>query len=188
MSKLLKILVVLVFILGSAVSFFLYYIGFFGELTFSEKEMGPYKLVYLDHKGDYSKSGDIQMMVYKTLIESYKVKTSRGFGIYFDNPKKVEVEYLRSQVGCILEEKDFNQIGAIQKKFKVKDFPKTKSVVTQFPYKNKLSILAGMFKVYPRLEEEIKEKGYSPGPVMEIYDMANKKIYYILPLSQAITP
>jgi hypothetical protein len=41
--------------------------------------------------------------------------------------------------------------------------------------------MAGVIKVYPILKNYMIEKGYSNEvPVMELYDMIAKKIYYII--------
>lgn len=41
--------------------------------------------------------------------------------------------------------------------------------------------MAGVIKVYPVLKKYIIEKGYNNEvPVMELYDMVAKKIYYVI--------
>ena len=36
----------------------------------------------------------------------------------------------------------------------------------------------GIMKVYPALDKYLKEHKYSDSPIMEIYDVPNKKIIY----------
>jgi hypothetical protein len=43
---------VIVFIIIGIV-LFLFYLGFFSKIIIEEKEMGPFVLIYEDHKGDY---------------------------------------------------------------------------------------------------------------------------------------
>lgn len=157
------------------------YYGLFSSIKFEEKEMGSYVLVYDDYVGDYKNSGEIMDKVYYSLIED-SVETTKGFGIYFDNPKEVKREECRSQLGCILEEKDYDKIESLKEKYKVKEFTKTKCVVSEFPHKGSLSIIMGIMKVYPKLEAYIKEKGYDNNPIMELYDTPGKTTYYIMPI------
>ncbi len=158
------------------------YLGFFNSVDFTIREMGPYQLVYREHRGDYSGTGVIQKEIYKALLNDEKIRTTRGFGIYYDDPRQVKKENLRSIAGCILEEKDYQNIESLKKKYSIMEFHKTRAVVTEFPFRGRGSILAGVLKVYPRLDEYTKERGYAPAPVMEIYNVPEKKIIYIMPI------
>ena len=62
----------------------------------------------------------------------------------------------------------------------MKDIPKENSIVTVFPYRNKVSIIIGVYKVYPKLDEYIKNNNYEENPILEIYDRENEKIYYTM--------
>jgi len=54
-----------------------------------------------------------------------------------------------------------------------------KYIVTEFPHKGNMSIIVSIMKVYPALNKYMEENGYEQNvPVMEIYDMPNKKILY----------
>jgi len=87
---------------------------------------------------------------------------------------------LRSEIGCILEEKDLSKVEELKaKQFKIKEFPKTEAIVVEFPFNTQFSILAGIMKVYPKLEAYRKEYNYQTREVMEIYDVPSKKILYI---------
>ena len=168
----------LILILIAVVVVGLIYFGILGEIAIKEQEAGPFKVVYETHIGDYSKVRIIQDEIYYSLIED-GITTTKGFGIYYDNPKVVEKEMLRSEGGVIIEEVDYSKIYELKGKYNLKDIPKTKSVVATFPYRNKFSIILGVFKVYPKLNNYITEKGYQPTPAMEIYDKENKKIIYL---------
>lgn len=61
----------------------------------------------------------------------------------------------------------------------MKEYPISKSVVAEFPYKGKMSIILGIFKVYPKLSAYINEHKYASTPIMELYDQPNEKIEYI---------
>lgn len=61
----------------------------------------------------------------------------------------------------------------------LKDTHLQKSVVAEFPYKGKMSIIIGIFKVYPKLSAYIKEHKYNQTPIMELYDQPNERLEYI---------
>ena len=79
----------LILILIAVVVVGLIYFGILGEIAIKEQEAGPFKVVYETHIGDYSKVRIIQDEIYYSLIED-GITTTKGFGIYYDNPKVVE--------------------------------------------------------------------------------------------------
>lgn len=175
-----KITMGVITLLLIALVYFLFSAGFFANVTIEEKNVGPYTLVYEEFIGDYKNTPKIQDKIYYALLNDYKIETLKGFGIYYDNPKEVSRDKLRSEIGCILEEKDLARVEELKtKSFKIKEFPKTNAIVIEFPFNNQFSILAGIMKVYPKLEAYRKEKNYKPREVMEIYDVPSKKILYI---------
>ncbi|MDP4239191.1 MAG: hypothetical protein Q8904_06950, partial [Bacteroidota bacterium] len=103
----------------------------------------------------------------------------RQFGIYFDNPQKVEQSKLRSEVGCILENADTSKVFWLKARFNIKTYPVKRYITAEFPFKGRMSILIGILKIYPALTKYAKKNGYGEtGPIMEIYDMPNNKILY----------
>ncbi len=171
---------VIVFIIIGIV-LFLFYLGFFSKIIIEEKEMGPFVLIYEDHKGDYKWTAKIQNDIYYSLLNEYKIETFKGFGIYYDNPKKVPVNELRSIAGCILEKWDYNKIIYLKEKsFKIKEIPIQNSIVVEFPYKNSFSIIAGIIKVYPKIEQYIQDNNLKTNEIMEIYDVPSNKIIYLM--------
>jgi GyrI-like small molecule binding domain len=140
---------------------------------------GGETIAYRDVRGNYKQSGPVSDDVYNQLMEKLDVETFRGFGIYYDDPQKVEEENLRSEVGCIIEKQDLDKIDRIREYFQVKAIPEKKYLTVEFPYRNPLSSLMGVFKVHPVLKKEaIKENPSFTGSVMEIWDVPRKKILY----------
>ncbi len=145
------------------------------------KEAGPYTVVYIPHKGDYAKAGDIIDNVNSELVREYNIITHKSFGIYYDNPGKVKKENLRSDLGVILEGEAKEKAGEIRGDLKVRALERKKCPVTEFPYYNESSVVFGLIKAYPALNKYIKENDlenltYS----MEIYDIPGEKITYML--------
>ena len=174
-----KIVVIILGILTiAAVAFYAYY-GGFAAPQISISAPGGETLIYEKIEGDYRQSGAIMDRIYYSLLNEDQIETYKGFGIYYDNPQKVGVNELRSEAGCILEEKDLERLPELQKKYLVRTFPATKYLVTEFPYKNNLSALFSLIKVYPALNKFALENGFSEdSAVMEIYDIPNQKIIY----------
>jgi hypothetical protein len=163
--------------------FYLYYMGFFNKIEITEKEMGPYKVAFKEHIGDYKETGKIMDEIYHSLLDD-GVETYKGFGIYYDDPKVVKKDKLRSIAGSIIEEKDYDKIDKLKDKYGIKTIDKTRSITTEFPFKNKMSIMFGIMKVYPELNKYIDSKGYKRGYVMEIYDVPNKKTIYVAEIKE----
>jgi len=155
------------------------YYGLFTRISIAEKEMGGFWLLYEKHVGDYREVGQIMDRMYSRLLGEDAIETSRGFGLYYDDPKKVKKENLRSVAGCILDKQDEGKIDHLKKNYKIQYYPASESVVAEFPFKGTLSIFIGIFKVYPKLAEYIEQRNYPPGPIMEIYDTPHKKIFYV---------
>ena len=153
--------------------------GLFYSVSVSEKNVGPYLLVYRTHIGDYKGVGPIISEIYDDLKNNYSIEATKGFGLYYDNPQEVDKAKLRSIVGCIVEGRSVEDLKKVSNKYGVKEYPSSKSVVAEFPYKGKMSIIIGIFKVYPKLGSYIKEHKYTQTPIMELYDQPHKRIEYI---------
>jgi hypothetical protein len=178
-----NILLVFTTIVIVAILVLLIYSGYYQKIKIWEQEMGPYTVVYKEHKGDYSKIKTVMDSVYASLKKE-GIETTRGVGIYYDNPMVTPKEELKSLGGCILEENQLGKVSELQSKnYLVKQIDKKQSLVTEFPFTTPLSIMLGVVKVYPEINRYIKEKGYKNNAIMEIYDMLNKKITYRMELN-----
>ncbi|MBN2747373.1 MAG: GyrI-like domain-containing protein [Bacteroidales bacterium] len=182
--KILKVLGILILvIIALAVGAFAYF-GGFHKVEFKTVTTGGEVLVYEDMLGDYSKSPAVMDKVYSALLDNYKIETTKGIGIYFDNPQNKAVEELRSEIGCIVEPKDTALLKSISD-FKIKVLPVQEYLVAEFPYKGGVSIIVGLMKVYPAMTNYVKENNLPvDSPVMEIYDVPNKTIQYRRLISQ----
>lgn len=172
-------IVIIVLLLVSA-GIWIYY-GGLTTIVFSNPKQGGEVLIYKEVVGHYMKSGDISEEIYNDLM-TMGIETFIGFGIFYDDPAEVKPEKCRSEIGCVLEQKDINKIPEIEKKFKVKTFPVGQYTSTDFPYKGMPSIFVGMFKVYPAINKIKEEKNelYKEGPIMELYNMKDSVITYRL--------
>lgn len=166
-------------LVGGAI--FLYYMGFFMKIRLEKKVMGPFTLIYKDHKGKCQDTAVIQDEIYDRLIKEYGTTTYKGVSIFLDDPKKVGDDQVRSKAGCLLEEKDLHVIEKIDNsELKVMKKEQGYYYVVQIPYKNKMSIFLGLLKAYPLIRSGVDEKLLDKNGVMEIYDIQEKKAYYLV--------
>jgi len=158
---------------------YLAYYGLFAGVDIKEVKKGPYVFVYGKHIGPYKDSGKVADRIYKSLLNDNKIETFKGIGIYYDKPGTVDESKLRSVSGCIIEEGSLSKIDSLKGKYKIGKLPESTYITVEFPFKGLMSIMIGIFKVYPKLEVYFSEKGYDPVPMIEIYDVPAKKIYYL---------
>ena len=155
------------------------YFGGFRKIRFRRENQGGETGVFRHAVGDYRKSGEVMDDVYHQLLDDEKIPAAKGFGVYYDNPKKVEKSRLRSDLGCIVEGLDAGQIKALSGKYDITTLPQGDYIVAEFPYKGRMSVVMGIVKVYPALEKYCRAAGIpDENPVTEIYDVPGKKIVY----------
>lgn len=155
------------------------WLGGFKIVKVCIETQGGEKVVYQGVTGDYKQCGPLSNKIYYSLLENDKIETFKGFGIFYDNPGTVEKSKLRSEAGCILEPGDEAKLAHVSGGFKTKNLPVKEYVIAEFPYRNKMSIVMSVIRVYPALNKFCKSKGlYEGGAVIEIYDMRNKRIFY----------
>jgi hypothetical protein len=183
MLKFLKWLVIVIVVLALIVVAWLAYMGFFAKLTVTEQQIGPYTLVYEEYVGPYSDTGKVIKRVYDGCKQE-GVMTLKGFGIYLTSPKEVAWDKQRSEIGCVLEPQDLGKARKLAKKFKIKVWPKSSCLVTEFPIKSDLSYMIGPMKAYPELNKAMAAKKAKLGYCMELYDMPAKKTLFIFQLAK----
>jgi hypothetical protein len=157
------------------------YYGVFSRVTVAEKRVDALNVVFTKHTGDYSTVGPPMDSLYKQLRDREGIATTRGFGLYYDNPRQVEKAKLRSVVGCVLDAADTGKAALLAGKgYRTAVIPASNSVCAEFPMKGMPSIIIGIFKVYPELMRYQKEKNIPQRPIMELYDTPRKKTVYML--------
>jgi DNA gyrase inhibitor GyrI len=162
--------------------------GLFADIQISRQQMGPYVLVYEARTGDYKAAGSVMGKVRMEMTEKFNLECPRTFGLYYDNPETVETVKLRSIAGCIIERDGSGKspgVSELKEKgvsFGVAELAQTDSIATDFPFKGTLSIVFGVMRVYPKLKEYIQSNRIAPKPIMELYDLTNEKITYMVPL------
>jgi hypothetical protein len=114
------------FIVIIGITGFLIYLAkysLFTSVNITYKNVGPYLLVNEKHVVEYKNVGPIMDKIYYDLKDIHRIVTTRGFGLYYDNPQQVEKTKLRSIAGCIMDLNSMIDSITIQKKYCVKEFP-----------------------------------------------------------------
>lgn len=183
-----KMTIIIVSIIVFAAIAIYAFLGGFRKVKFQIEMSGGETIVYKDVSGDYRQTPSVTNEVYNYLLNELKIETYKGIGIFYDNPKKVKEKVktnesvigyiMRSESGCVIEPKDTIRLSSMQCKYKIKTLPAQKTLITEFPYKGSLSLLMAMFKIYPALEKYTKVHNLKDSPIIEIYDVPNKKIIY----------
>ncbi len=156
-----------------------FYFGGFAKIELQITEQGGETLVFEEITGDYKQSAIVMDKIYHDLLENEDIETYRGFGIYYDNPKEVEINKLRADAGCILEVNHLKYLPKLEGKYNIKTLPKSTCITTEFPFRGKLSVLLGILRVYPAMHKFAQSNEIDElGEVVEIYDIPNKKIIY----------
>lgn len=152
--------------------------GGFSRVVVKVGTGGGETIVYENMTGDYSRSPEVSDRIYNALLNEEKIETTKGVGIYYDNPRNVANDKLRSEIGCVIDGADSSTLARLAGKYSMKTLPHGEYVVAEFPFRGKLSVVFGIMKVYPALDKFCRERGYADGPITEIYDVPNKKITY----------
>lgn len=176
-----KILKIILIIFGALIILFVgiyAYCGGFRKIEIKVENQGGETIVYESVTGDYGNTAEYTNKIYYALMNDEKIETTKGVGVFYDNPQTVDKDKLRSDVGSILDYTDSTIISKLSGKYQIRTLPEGDYIVAEFPLKGGMSFMVGIMKVYPALNKYRKEHGYKRSPVTEIYDVPNKKIIY----------
>lgn len=158
---------------------FAIYFKMFKKIDLSIDVQGGELIVFKSKTGDYRSSGNVMDEIYESLKTDFNIKSYKGFGIYYDNPREVRRELLRYDAGCIINKQDVSNINKLKERFEIAECPKKRYLIAEFPYKGKTSAIIGVMKVYPAILKYLnKQELPHNGSVMEIYDIPGKRIIY----------
>ncbi len=138
----------------------LYYIGFFNSTQIELTKKGPYTIVCLDNSGPYYKTIK-KIETVKQLLAGTSVHILASCGLYYDDPKSVPQDKLRSKAGVIVK-----SIVTARPPLEILTIPRRQVVV------GTLKANPGLVgtKVYPKLQDWLWRKGLTGGtPSLEIY-------------------
>lgn len=150
-------------LIAAAVGFAAYRTGYFKEVTISSGQKGPFQLYYREHLGPYHKI--------IPLIEEVETKMKEtgspcpwAFGRFFDDPKIVDHDRLRSHAGCAFPGTEGGPLTP--EGIKSETLPSAEYLLATFNGSPSI----GPFVVYPKIEEWCQTYGYQiVSPVVELY-------------------
>lgn len=165
---------------------YLIFSGLFYKIVIIEKEIEPFYVAYTKNTGNYKYSGQFMDEIFYKLKQN-DIETEKGFGMYFDNPAETKVNERRYYAGVVITENQYQQMLNHDYGVETSLIEPGNSLYTEFIYRNRLSVFISIFKVYPalgRFVRQNKNEGLN-SPVIEIYDVPNKKIYFIYSLENS---
>lgn len=177
--KILKWILIITAVLVVLLVASLAYMGMIFPLKTYEAKMGPFLIAYESFTGPYAQTGPVFGKIFGKL-EAEGIGTTRGLGIYYDDPSKVPAEELRSDCGVVIEIKDRAKFWRVSRKFRFNTIHQKDSIVVEFPIRNMLSYMFGPMKAYPALMKYAEEKGYKLALAYELYDETQKKIFFVM--------
>jgi hypothetical protein len=143
-------------------------------------KQGPFRklnFVYIFHQGDYQKN----MLILEDVMDKLKntgVPVVSPATIYYDNPRKTKRNELCSEIGFIVTDSVTGPIEGLE----FKQIDNQEYIYTAFPYISRFSIMIGAMKVYPAFSKYFKKNNYEEREIIEIYEMQNKNIIYLMPV------
>ncbi|NCN87085.1 hypothetical protein GW932_04580 [archaeon] len=163
------VLVILVLVL----TYFIY-LGGLNEISFNEKYYDNFTFVYTNVSGNYLLKNNLNLgdsFLNKSLIETDKYIWK------FDSRDKFfgSGEYLK---GVELDRVMIAKINDLEN-YSVENFRGKDYLVSEFPYKNKLSFLVSDYKVYSNLDKELSRRNYNLTSSTVIYDNVENKLIYL---------
>lgn len=181
--KIVNIILGFLAVLSIGAVLFLHHAGIFSKVVIREETWGPFVLVYEENTGHYRGASEIQENIKRSLYEEHSLRTSRAFGIYYDNPQEVERSRMRSIAGRVLENAGAGKVESlVESGYNVKIIPEGNFLAGEFPLKNRFSFFAGMNRVYPGIDRRIEAAGIERTEIMEIYDFPGGRIVYLMRL------
>ncbi len=137
------------------------------------EQAASFEFLLKSHLGPYQ---EINQTISEVEAWAFKngLSCKKTFGIYIDDPGKVDEDRLRSEGGCLLEANEKSQLN-LPKGFSVKIAEQKKYLALTFSGSPAISPL----KVYPKADQWFatnhKQK---KGPVLEVYESTGGPTHY----------
>lgn len=129
--------------------------------------------------------------IYKAIKEVNSITKNPNkeiIGIYYDDPAKVEASKQRFIIGIVLNGSQMDIDEHSENEFKKKDYKMicmtkiNNAVLAEYPCNTMLSILLGVWLVYPKLMKFIKKHKLCAHPYIEYYK--DKMTHFVVPMCE----
>jgi DNA gyrase inhibitor GyrI len=174
----LKIIAIILICLITTLGILSWFGGEFDTITIKKTTIGPYYVVSRSYQGRYS---GFRFLI-KNVAEYVQSKTPdtiyRGFAVFYDDPSEASSDSLRFAAGIILDKKI-----EVDTPYNYILIDSTEALVGEYPIRSFFSYVKGYGKFTETLEKYIKKnQTVVVKPFFEMYNMREKKIYYIAPI------
>ncbi len=158
------------------------YLGGFSTVSVERGEFGPAEIVYSTHRGPYKGIGE-SWSKFQKQYEAAGITECDSLALYLDPPGTPEAN-LRSILACRIDALPAAQKMALKGKLRHFVVPKTKALVSSFPYKSGASFVLGPMKVYPAFQKIMEQEKIMPPLGIETYGMMKKikVIGFVMPV------
>lgn len=153
-----------------------FHLGVFKTVEIKEEVRGPYYLLYQKHTGPYFQISELISKI-ELSAKQASLSCDLTFGEYFDNPKEVDADRLRSRGGCLSLQPYTRALDGLE----IDHLPEQRYVIAKFSGSPSI----GPWKVYPRVQAYLDERRlHSMEESVEIYDIKNGEMTteYLFPL------
>lgn len=162
----------------------LWWLGLFRYMPARKGNLESHWLVYRYHQGPYHETGKVLAQIEEELSD-LGIAPEKGFGFFYDDPKEMEANDLRSILGFMIAEPNEEKQEAINKlSLTLVHMPQTDTVETYFPMRGTASYMIGPIKAYASIDSYSKKRqiDLTCTPLMEIYDTPQRRIWFLAPL------
>ena len=166
----------LFFIICGMVIYLSFHLGFFKPVEIKQEIRGPFHIIYQEHRGAYYQVSEVINQIEQKVRQS-GMPCEQTFGEFFDNPKEVDEDRLRSRGGCLSENPYPHSTDGLETDL----LPEQRYVVAKFTG----SPAIGPWRVYPKVQEYLdKNRLHATEEAIEIYTLKNNTIEteYLFPL------
>lgn len=152
------------------------YLGYYKGVDVKIESPQELALLGIESKGPYHLINE-KIEKVETWAKENSINCPQSFGVFYDNPEKVEPEELKSFVGCVLDEKTQSELP---ESFSQKTIQPKKAYTAVFEGSPAL----GPLKVYPEAKDWFEKNKLQFPYSLEIYTLRDGsfKTKYIFPI------
>jgi hypothetical protein len=175
------------FLIGLSIIFLKYIwdTGLFQGIKFYKGVFKNSEIFYTEYVGEYYQISK-EFVKLNLIISKFNLNKQyySTFGIYYDDPKKVDSKKCRALIGIIKETDSTMRPSALAKDEDLTDYlitnsfkrailPDSESLVATFPYINTMSMMIGIKKFYSSLDSGLNSEEFK-----KMYNIDRKKFKF----------
>lgn len=178
---------IIIALLIALIFYIIWATAIFSKVEIQKTVFPETRIAYVTYVGDYSQAYKQTSVVEQAIKSAYNVDLTREpcFGLYYDNPQKVDKEKCRCIVGKIIPTEFSEKEAPEGVVFDV--IPRIDSILhVEYPLRSILSIFAGMSRVYKAISNYTQQnKSEIKTAMLEVYGYKSNKILFAGSTSEA---